>query len=107
MSYRDTQLPWPFLNPQKVELGFTISDQRYINAMLVFIRQIFKIRSRRTLTTGNSYIEILRLLQLPKDEDDLSLSLAKLNGGGVEVEEEDMDMDTTDEEADQVCNPGV
>jgi len=56
------------------------------------------------LTTGTSYVEILRLLQPPEDEDDLSLALAKLNGVGVNVEEEDVAMDTTDEDADQVRN---
>jgi ubiquitin-like-conjugating enzyme ATG10 len=107
MSYRDEYRQWPFLNQEGFELACAFFDQRYIKAKLGSTRQIFKIRSRRTLTTGNSYIEILRLLQLPKDEDDLSLSLAKLNGGGVKVEEEDMDMDTTDEDADQVCNLGI
>jgi ubiquitin-like-conjugating enzyme ATG10 len=99
--HRDEYRQWPFLNQEAFELACAFFDQRYVRASLGPTRQIFKIRSRRALTTGNSYIEILRLLQLPEDEDELSLALAKLgkgcsdfgfgNGMGIDTTEEDRD----------------
>jgi ubiquitin-like-conjugating enzyme ATG10 len=100
MSHRGEYRQWPFLNQEEFELACAFFDQKYVRASLGPTRQIFKIRQRRTMTTGISYLEILRLLQLPEDEDDLSLALAKLGGdfkSGPYVE-----MDTTEEDADLV-----
>lgn len=101
--HRDEYRQWPFLNQEEFELACAFFDQRYVRASLGPTRQIFKIRSRRTLTTGNSYIEILRLLQLPEDEDELSLALAKLGNGGDGLNSgSGMEIDTTEEDADEV-----
>ena len=100
--HRDEYRQWPFLNQEEFELACAFFDRRYVRASLGPTRQIFKIRSRRTLTTGNSYIEILRLLQPPEDEDGLSLALAKLGTGGDSNLGDDVDMDTTEEDADNV-----
>ncbi|KAH8814321.1 hypothetical protein F5882DRAFT_281698 [Hyaloscypha sp. PMI_1271] len=100
--HRDEYRQWPFLNQEEFELACAFFDQRYVRASLGPTRQIFKIRSRRTLTTGNSYIEILRLLQLPEDEDELSLALAKLGNGGDGLNSgSGMEIDTTEEDADE------
>jgi len=91
---------WPFLTPEEFELVCAFFDQKYVKAKLGPTRKVFKIRLRRTLTTGSSYIEILRLLQLPEEKDDLSQAFEKLNSGhdslGV-----DIDMLTAAEDADQ------
>ena len=101
--HRDEYRQWPFLNQEEFELACAFFDQRYVRASLGPTRQIFKIRSRRTLTTGNSYIEILRLLQLPEDEDELSLALSKLGNGGDGLNSgSGMEIDTTEEDADEV-----
>lgn len=80
MSHRDDYQQWPFLNNEEFELACAFFDQKYVRASLGPTRQIFKIRSRRTLTTGVTYLEILRLLQLPEDDDGLSAAFAKLSG---------------------------
>lgn len=80
MSHRDDYRQWPLLNEEEFELACAFFDQKYVRASLGPTRQIFKIRSRRTLTTGITYLEILRLLQLPEDDDDLSAAFAKLSG---------------------------
>ncbi|KAH6675575.1 hypothetical protein B0J14DRAFT_367257 [Halenospora varia] len=105
MSHRDEYRQWPFLNEEEFDLACAYFDQRYVKAKLGPTRQIFKIRSRRTATTGTSYIEIIRLLQLPEDQDELSLALGRLgasesslssglSGGG-------MDLDTMNEDTDE------
>lgn len=103
MAHHDEYRQWPFLTEEEFELACAFFDQRYVRASLGPTRQIFKIRSRRTATTGSSYIEILRLLQLPEDEDELSLALAKLGKGGGDLgSANDVEMDTTEEDADEV-----
>ncbi|KAE9381395.1 hypothetical protein N431DRAFT_476228 [Stipitochalara longipes BDJ] len=97
---RDEYRQWPFLNQEEFELACAFFDQRYVRASLGPTRQIFKIRSRRTLTTGESYIEILRLLQLPEDDNELSLALANLGTGDDSKLGNDVEMDTTEEDAD-------
>ena len=101
-SHHDEYHQWPFLNLEEFELACALFDQRYVKAKLGPTRQVFKIRSRRTATSGCSYIEILRLLQLPTDEDELSLALAKLSGGGDIVPGPRMDTAMADEDEDQV-----
>jgi ubiquitin-like-conjugating enzyme ATG10 len=103
MSHRGDYRQWPFLTPEEFELACAFFDRKYVRASLGPKRQIFKIRPRRTATTGSSYIEILRLLQLPEDEDELSSALAKLGkGAGNLGSGNDMEMDTTEEDADEV-----
>jgi ubiquitin-like-conjugating enzyme ATG10 len=97
MSHRAEYAQYPFLTPSEFELACAFFDQRYIRAKLGPTRQIFKIRLRRTLTTGESYIEILRLLDLKDgdgEEDELAAMIGKLGGGegDVEMRDEDEDM---------------
>ncbi|CZR50684.1 uncharacterized protein PAC_00558 [Phialocephala subalpina] len=92
---------WPFLNEEEFDLACAFFDQRYVRAHLGPTRQIFKIRHRRIATTGSSYVEILRLLQLPKEPDELSALLEGLGGDWVESAGSEMQMDSKDEDADQ------
>jgi ubiquitin-like-conjugating enzyme ATG10 len=96
MSHRAEYAQYPFLAPSEFELACAFFDQRYIRAKLGPTRQIFKIRLRRTLTTGESYIEILRLLNLKDDDDgvgdELAAAIGRLGGGDVEMRDEDEDM---------------
>ncbi|KAK0126408.1 hypothetical protein ONS95_008010 [Cadophora gregata] len=109
MGRHDDFRQWPFLNQEEFELACAFFDQRYVRAKLGPTRKIFKIRSRRVATTGNSYIEILRLLQPPDDADDLSQALEMLGGSGglgerwkgKEKEDVEMMIDTVDEDGDQ------
>jgi len=98
MSYRDEYQQWPFLNEEEFELACALFDQKYIQAKLGPTRQIFKIRARRTMTTGISYIEILRLLKLPEDDVDLLDAFGRLGGGEGRV----LDMEMMNEDADEV-----
>ena len=96
MSHRSEYAQYPFLIPSEFELACAFFDQRYIRAKLGPTRQIFKIRLRRTLTTGESYIEILRLLNLKDgdgEEDELAAMIGKLGGGEGDVEMRDEDED--------------
>lgn len=105
MSHRDEFRQWPFLNQEEFELACAYFDQRYIRANLGPTRRIFKIRSRRTATTGSSYIEILRLIQLPEDDDDLSLALSKLGRDGGDLGlGNGMEIDTIEEDGDEVSD---
>ncbi|KAF4635559.1 hypothetical protein G7Y89_g2539 [Cudoniella acicularis] len=100
MSHRDEYRQWPFVTQEEFDLVCAFFDQRYVRAELGPTRQIFKIRSRWTATTATSYIEILRLLQLPEDQDELSLAFGKMNGVGSELSDTDVEMnEDTDHEA--------
>lgn len=101
MSNQHDYRQWPFLTEEEFDLACAFLDQRYIRAQLGPTRKFFKINSRRTATTGGLYIEILRILRLPNDEDELSLALSKLSGGDGDQE---MDIDVANEEDDEVCN---
>lgn len=103
--HRDEYRQWPFLNQEEFELACALFDQRYVRASLGPTRQIFKIRSRRTATTGISYIEITRLLQPPEDDDDLTLALANLGkGSDVLNPGNGMEFDMTEEDGDEVSD---
>lgn len=105
MSHRDEYRHWPFLTSEEFELACAFLDQRYVKANLGPSRRRFKLRLRRTLTTGDSHIEILRLLQLPEEDVELSSQLEKLwNGTGESVAAVDMDVDMANEEADHVSS---
>ncbi|KAH8676748.1 hypothetical protein BGZ60DRAFT_264946 [Tricladium varicosporioides] len=101
MSHRDEYWQWPFLNEEEFDLACAYFDQRYVKARLGPTRQVFKIRSRRTATTRTSYIEIIRLLHLPEDQDELSLALGKLGGNESNLSGGGMDLDTVNEETDE------
>ncbi|CAL3964267.1 hypothetical protein PZA11_001667 [Diplocarpon coronariae] len=107
MAHRDEYRQWPFLNQEEFELAGAFFDQKYVRAKLGPTRRSFKVRTRRVATTGDFYIEILRLLQPPDDADELSQALKMLGGsGGLGNEEEarenaDMELDTAEEDADQ------
>lgn len=102
MAHRSDFRQWPFLTQDEFELACAFFDQKYVNAKLGPTRKIFKLHVRRALSTGASYVEILRMLQLPEEDNDLSLALARLGGG--EDDKPGMDVDTmaVDEDADQV-----
>lgn len=78
MAYHDEYRDWPFATQEEFELACHYFDQSYVRAKLGPSRKAFKIRLRRMATTGQSYIEILRLLQPPEDADELSLAFANL-----------------------------
>jgi len=104
MSHRGGYRQWPFLTDEEFELACAFFDQKYVKAKLGPTRKIFKIRLRRTATTGSSHIEILRLLQLPAEDDGLSLALERLNRDEETKRELDIDMVTVSEDADQVSS---
>lgn len=102
MAHHGEYRQWPFLTQDEFELVCALFDQRYIQARLGPTRKIYKVSPRRTLTTGASYIEIVRLLQLPEDQDDLVRQLGKLSGGGDPISSQ-MDIDIANaEEEDEV-----
>ncbi|KAF8863369.1 hypothetical protein BDZ45DRAFT_738343 [Acephala macrosclerotiorum] len=101
MAHHDEYRQWPFLNEEEFDLACAFFDRKYVRAHLGPTRNIFKIRHRRIATTGSSYVEILRLLQLPKEPDELSALLEGLGGGWGESAGSEMQMDSKDEDADQ------
>ena len=104
MAHHGNYRQWPFLAEDEFELACAHFDQRYIQAKLGPTRKIFKICPRKALTTGATYIEIIRLLQLPEDHNDLILQFEKLSGGG-ELVTSQMDIDTAAaEEEDEVTD---
>lgn len=105
MSHRGDYRQWPFLTDEEFELACAFFDQKYVKAKLGPTRRIFKIRLRRTATTGGSHIEILRLLQLPAEDDDLSLALERLNRDEELKKEAHIEMVIVNEDADQVSLP--
>lgn len=107
MPHHDEYRQWPFVTQEEFELACAFFDQRYVKAKLGPTRQIFKIRARRTATSGGSYIEILRLLQLPDDEDDLSAALGKLSGGEGPLAKSDMEIDEDKDEVSSLCDTAM
>lgn len=101
MAHRDGYRQWPSLTAEEFELACHFFDQNYVRAHLGPSRKILKIRLRRSMTFGQCYIEIIRLLQPPEDLHDLSDLLAKL--GGDDGSSMDTAMNTIDEDADMVC----
>lgn len=54
------------------------------------------------MTAGTSYIEVLRILQLPEDGDELSLALAGLGKSGGDIDlVNSTDVDMTEEDGDE------
>lgn len=95
MSHHDEYRQWPFLTQEEFELACAFFDRKYIRAELGPRRRMFKIRHRRKATTGESFVEILRLLSLPDNEDDLTAALAKFGEDSSTVLE--MEIDDEDE----------
>jgi ubiquitin-like-conjugating enzyme ATG10 len=78
MAHHNDYRHWPFVTQEEFELACHFFDQIYLRAKLGSSRKTFKIRLHRTMTTGQTYIEILRLLQPPDNDDELSLALSQL-----------------------------
>lgn len=102
MAHHDEYRNWPFVTKEEFELACHYFDRTYLGAKLGGTRKAFKINLRRTLTTGETYIEILRLLQPPEDEDELSLAMSRLGTGDTSKSALDMEVNMVDEEEDQV-----
>jgi ubiquitin-like-conjugating enzyme ATG10 len=108
MSCRDEYRHWPFLTDEEFTLACAFFDQRYVQAKLGPARKVLKIISRRTATTGGTYIEILRLLQPPKEDNDLALALESLGGfGRASAADTGMDVDMATDDDDQVSDLSV
>jgi len=101
MSHHDEYRQWPFLTEEEFDLACAFFDRSYVGAKLGPTRKIFKLRLCRIATTGSSFIEILRLLQLPEDEDELSAALAKLGSGNDASERLEIDTEMVDEDEDK------
>jgi len=103
MSHHDEYRQWPFLSEEEFDLACAFFDRNYVGAKLGPTRKIFKLRLCRIATTGSSFIEILRLLQLPEDEDKLSAALAKLGSSSNDASEHlETGMEMVDEDEDKV-----
>jgi ubiquitin-like-conjugating enzyme ATG10 len=102
MTHRGEYRQWPFLNLEEFDLACAFFDQRYIQANLGPTRKIFKISHKRVATTGASYIEIIRLINVPDDVGGLSDVFQKLNAGEVVVSSQEMEIDMIEEEDDHV-----
>lgn len=100
--HHDEYLKWPFVTQEEFELACHYFDRIYLGAKLGGTRKAFKVRLRRTLTTGETYIEILRLLQPPEDEDELLLAMSRLGTGDESTNALDTEVNMIEEEEDQV-----
>jgi ubiquitin-like-conjugating enzyme ATG10 len=105
MAHHSEYRQWPFLTPQEFDVACSYFDRRYIQAKLGPVRKIFKISHHRSLTTAASYVEILRLLQLPKDPTGLIRLLEKLGAESVVSEVMDIDTPMAEEQDDEALNP--
>lgn len=102
MSHRSQYQQWPFLTQEEFELACAFFDAKYVRAELEPTRKIFKVRHRRSLATGMSFIEILRLLNLPEDDDDLALAFGKMGGHEHLSSTPIMEIDGINEDGDEV-----
>lgn len=100
MAHHVEYRQWPFLTGEEFEVACAYFDKRYIQAKLGPTRKVFKISLQRTLTTGACSVEIIRLLQLPGDEEDLIRQLEKLGGGGTPALSGQTDVEMAEEEDD-------
>jgi ubiquitin-like-conjugating enzyme ATG10 len=100
MSTKEEYRQWPFLTQEEFDLACAYLDQKYIKTNLGQTRKLFKLRQGRVATTGSSYIEIIRVLEV-SDDGVLSLELEKLSyGGGGPIPETEIHMDMNNEDAD-------
>lgn len=102
MAHRSEYRQWPFLNHEEFELACAFFDQKYIQANLGPTRRIFKVSHKRIATTGASYLEIVRLINVPDDVGDLSNAFQKLDAGSVLVSSQEMDVHMIEDEDDNV-----
>lgn len=103
MSYKDEYNHWPFLTDEEFELACAFLDSRYTKAKLGPVRKTFKLRLRRTATTGAASIEILRLLNITNDDGDLSELIDKLwTCSAEEHSATEMEVDMPNEDQDNV-----
>ena len=99
MSHYEEYRQWPFLTQEEFELACAFFDRKYVQAELGHNRRSFKVRHRRNATTGTSFIEILRLLSLPDQQDDLVAAIEKLGGDPGTVSLMEIDCNNEDEDA--------
>jgi ubiquitin-like-conjugating enzyme ATG10 len=102
MAHRGEYSQWPFLTHEEFELACAFFDQRYIQANLGPTRKVLKISHKRVATTGASYIEIIRLINVPDDVGGLSGAFQKLSAGEIIMSSQEMEVDMADEEDDYV-----
>ncbi|PQE12743.1 autophagy 3 protein [Rutstroemia sp. NJR-2017a BBW] len=101
MTHRQEYRQWPFLTEEEFELACALLDRRYIRAKLGPVRKNLKLRVAHTATTGTCYVEILRLLLPPKDEDDLSNALEKLSSGYAPRSAPSLEVEMMDDDGDE------
>ncbi|KAM3066858.1 hypothetical protein ACMFMG_007004 [Clarireedia jacksonii] len=101
MTFRHDYCQWPSLTEEEFELACALLDRRYIRAKLGPARKNLKLRVAHTATTGTCYVEIIRLLLPPKDEDDLSHALEKLSSGYAPVSAPGLEVEMLDEDGDE------
>ncbi|KAB8302696.1 hypothetical protein EYC80_006058 [Monilinia laxa] len=103
--HRDEYRQWPFLTEEEFELACAFLDRRYIRAELGAARKNLKLRMGRTATTGSCYVEVIRLLHPPQDDDDLLLALSNLSSGytPVSVPSQEVDMMGEDGDDEALC----
>src|ERR1700712_1975430 len=100
--HRGEYRQWPFLTEEEFELACAFLDRRYIRAKLGPARKNLKLRIGRTATTGACFIEILRLLQPPQEDDDLLLALSNLSSGCAPISAPSLEADMMEEDEDDV-----
>lgn len=102
--HRDEYRQWPYLTEEEFELACAFLDRRYIRAELGAARKNLKLRMGRTATTGSCYVEVIRLLHPPQDDDDLLLALSNLSSGYTPVSAPSQEVDMMDEDGDDVSD---
>ncbi|TAQ90457.1 hypothetical protein B7494_g1189 [Chlorociboria aeruginascens] len=100
MSNRAQYSQWPFLTEDEFELACAYLDRKYVGARLGPTRKIFKLRVRRTAAVGGAYVDILRLLEPPEEEEELAIALGKLTGGDTVAPEQGNEVEMVDEDQD-------
>ncbi|KAA8576581.1 hypothetical protein EYC84_006682 [Monilinia fructicola] len=83
--------------PLRVELFYSLASAK---AELGAARKNLKLRMGRTATTGSCYVEVIRLLHPPQDDDDLLLALSNLSSGYTPVSAPSQEVDMMDEDGD-------
>ncbi|QSZ30126.1 hypothetical protein DSL72_004646 [Monilinia vaccinii-corymbosi] len=99
--HRGEYRQWPFLTEEEFELACAFLDRRYVRAELGPARKNLKLRVGRTATTGSCFVEIIRLLHPPQDDDHLLLALSNLSSGCAPVSAPSQEVDMMDEDEDE------
>lgn len=81
VDYHHEYKEWPFLNEEEFNLACAFFDQKYVRASLGPTRQVFKIRHRRALTVNTDYLDILKLIHPPENDDELLKAFERLGQG--------------------------